>query len=39
MTAIARWAQDGCVWYFTWPGGDYRFPAEDVYRLCADQPP
>jgi excisionase family DNA binding protein len=34
-TAIARWAHDGWLPFFTTPGGHYRFPAEDVYRLLA----
>ena len=35
-TAIARWAHDGRLLFFTTPDGHYRFPAEDVYRLLAE---
>jgi excisionase family DNA binding protein len=35
-TAIARWAHDGRLPFFTTPGGHYRFPAADVYRPLAE---
>jgi excisionase family DNA binding protein len=34
-TAIARWARDGRLPYFTTPG-HYRFPAAEVFRMPAE---
>jgi excisionase family DNA binding protein len=35
-TAVARWAHDGRLPFFTTPGGHYRFRASEVDRLLAE---